>query len=52
MSEPFGDNKWKTGYDDSGEYTVKITAEGNGFKGEKEVKVTVRDKDRAPNLLD
>jgi len=53
ISEPLGnDNKWKTDYGDAGEYTVKITAEGNGFKGEKNVKVTVKNKDRAPKFSD
>ncbi len=51
ISEPFGDNKWKTNYDHAGVYTVKINVEGKGFKGEKEIKVTVRDKDRAPELV-
>ncbi|MCH8003866.1 MAG: hypothetical protein IH934_04520 [Nanoarchaeota archaeon] len=52
ISEPLGNkNKWKTGLDDDGEYIVKITAEGKGFKAEKDVKVTVLNKDRAPKLV-
>ena len=51
ISEPFGDNKWKTNYDQAGEYTVKINVEGKDFKGEKEIKVTVKNKDRAPELV-
>jgi len=51
ISEPLGNNKWKTGLDDSGEYIVKIAAEGKGFKKEKDVKVTVKNKDRAPKLV-
>ncbi|MBI2522882.1 hypothetical protein HYW19_00670 [Candidatus Woesearchaeota archaeon] len=51
ISEPLGnDNKWKTGYDDSGAYDVKITVKGSDFEAEKNVKVTVRNKDRAPKL--
>jgi PKD repeat protein len=53
ISDPIGnDNIWKTGYDDAGDYTVKITAEGSGFKGEKEVKIIVRERDRAPKFVD
>ena len=53
ISEPLGsDNEWKTTYDDTGEYTVKITVEGKGFKGEKDAKITVKNKDRAPKLVD
>ncbi|MAH32790.1 hypothetical protein CL615_00180 [archaeon] len=53
ISEPIGDfNEWKTDYDDSGEYTVTVAAEGKGFKGEKEVKVIVRNKDRPPKFVD
>lgn len=52
ISEPMGnDNKWETGYDDAGEYIIKITAEGKGFKGEEDVKVTVKNNDRAPKLI-
>ena len=52
ISDPLGnDNKWKTDYDDAGEYTVKIKVKGKGFEGEKEVKIAVRDKDRAPELV-
>lgn len=52
ISEPLGnDNKWETGYDDAGKYTVIINAEGKGFEGEKEVKVTVKNNDRAPELV-
>ncbi len=51
ISEPIGnDNKWETDYGDSGEYTVSVGAEGNGFSGEKDVKVTVRNKDRKPEI--
>jgi|TARA_Y100000310_G_scaffold252256_1_gene258950 hypothetical protein len=52
ISEPLGnDNEWKTGYDDVGQYTVKIMVEGKGFEGEEEVKVTVKNKDRPPKLI-
>ena len=53
ISEPLGNkNKWKTGFDDAGNYTVKIAAEGKGFKGDKDVKVIVRNNDRAPQLVE
>lgn len=49
ISEPVGnDNEWKTTYDDSGTYEVKVHAEGKGFSGDKIVNVVVNDVDRAP----
>jgi hypothetical protein len=51
ITEPFGDNKWMPNYEQAGEYTVKVKVEGKGFKGEKEVKVTVKNKDRAPEFI-
>lgn len=52
ISEPLGkDNEWKTDYDDAGEYTVEIAAEGASFEGEAEVELTVKNKDRPPELL-
>ncbi|MFH0868147.1 MAG: hypothetical protein V1831_02450 [Candidatus Woesearchaeota archaeon] len=51
IQEPFGDNKWVTGYDHAGEYTVKINVEGGGFKGEKDVNIIVKNKDRAPEFI-
>ena len=52
ISNPLGnDNAWKTNYDDAGEYTVEITAEGASFEGEVEVEITVLNKDRPPKLL-
>ena len=51
ISEPLGNgNKWKTGYDDSGTYDVKISVKGNDFEAEKNVKIIVQNKDRAPKL--
>ncbi len=53
VSEPLGnDNAWQTGYDDGGEYTARIKVEGGGFEGEKDVKVTVKNKDRAPQFAE
>jgi len=47
ISEPIGeDNYWKTDYDSEGEYKVTVKAEGKGFSGSKDVKVTVLNKDR------
>jgi len=52
ISEPLGtDNEWTTGYDDAGEYTIKIEAEGKDFKGEKEITVIVKNNDRPPALI-
>jgi len=52
ISEPLGNsNKWKTGYDDSGTYDVKISVKGSDFEAEKNVKVTVQNKDRPPKLV-
>ncbi len=52
ISEPLGnDNIWKTNYDHAGEYIVKIKVEGNGCKREKEVKITVENKDRPPEFV-
>ncbi|MBI2649923.1 Ig-like domain-containing protein [Candidatus Woesearchaeota archaeon] len=47
ISEPVGSkNEWQTGYNDAGNYDVKIHAEGKGFSGDKTVKVIVNDVDR------
>jgi len=52
ISNPIGNNNiWETGFDDAGDYTVNVTAEGKGFKGEKEVKITVKNKDRPPKFI-
>ena len=49
ISEPIGnDNEWQTTYDDEGVYNVRVHAEGNGFAGDKNVKVTVKNVDRPP----
>ena len=49
ISDPIGtDNEWKTGYDDAGAYDVDVYAEGNGFEGSAEVRLTVNDVDRPP----
>src|SRR3989338_460223 len=52
ISEPLGNsNKWKTDYDDSGTYDVKISVKGNDFEAEKQVKIIVLDNDRPPKLV-
>lgn len=52
ISEPLGNkNMWQTGYNDAGDYTVKVKVKGNGFEGEKDVKVAVKNKDRPPQLI-
>lgn len=53
ISDPIGqDNIWETGYDDAGEYDVKIKVEGNGFEGKKDIGLVVKNKDRAPKILE
>ena len=53
ISDPIGNNdKWQTGYDDAGVYEITVKAEGKGFSGSKEVKVTVENKDRPPVFID
>lgn len=52
ISEPLGnDNKWKTGYDDAGEYGATVKAEGMDFEGEKKVRITIINKDRKPEFI-
>ena len=42
----------ETGYGDAGEYTVTVTAtDSKGAKSSKDVKVTVKDKNRAPVIV-
>ena len=51
VSEPLGNkNRWQTDYDDSGTYDIKISVKGKDFEAEREVKIIVQDKDRAPKL--
>ncbi|MBS3102238.1 hypothetical protein J4458_02215 [Candidatus Woesearchaeota archaeon] len=53
ISEPIGqNNKWQTSYDDAGTYKVTIKADGKGFSGSKQVKVTVSNNDRPPFFVD
>lgn len=52
ISDPIGnDNKWETGYDDSGVHKVTVKAEGKGFFESKKIEITVENKDRAPVLV-
>ena len=51
ISEPLENNKWKTGFDDAGEYIVSVSVEGKDFQGEREVNVIVKNKDRGPELV-
>ena len=41
---------WQTGFDDAGEYTAKIIASDGEINSEAEVKITVLDVDREPDL--
>jgi hypothetical protein len=51
IADPLGsDNAWKTGYDDAGEYDVKINVKGKDFKSERDLKIIVNNKDRPPIL--
>tara|TARA_B100001971_G_C18250488_1_gene577798 strand:+ start:574 stop:2460 length:1887 start_codon:yes stop_codon:yes gene_type:complete len=51
ISEPVGnDGEWVTGYDDAGEYTVKIMVKDKKFEASKEVTITVNNVDRKPEL--
>ena len=51
ISEPLGKkNEWNTTYGDSGVYNISIHAEGKGFRGDKTVKLIVKDVDRPPVL--
>ena len=53
ITDPIGnDNEWQTSYDDSGVYEVLVEAEGKGFSESKEVKVTVKNKDRPTLFID
>jgi hypothetical protein len=52
ISDPLRDNKWKTGFDDSGEYAITITVDGDDFEWQEEVKITVENNDRAPKFID
>mgnify|MGYP001372665012 CR=1 FL=1 len=51
ISEPLQNNKWKTGYGDSGEYDVKVSVFGKDFTGEKTVKIIVQNDDRPPKFV-
>ncbi|MBL7056579.1 hypothetical protein ISS07_06715 [Candidatus Woesearchaeota archaeon] len=51
ISEPLSDNRWKTDYDDAGEYEIYIDVYGKDYEGEKTVKVTVEDLDRAAKFI-
>ena len=47
ISDPVGgDNYWLTNYTSEGEYLAKVSVEGKGFSGSKDVKVVVLNKDR------
>lgn len=53
ISEPVGDSGvWETGYDDSGEYEVTVTASDGEDKTSQTVKITVENVNRAPVIKD
>ena len=52
ISEPLGDNnRWKTTYDDAGDYEITIKVEGKDFEGERKVNLKVFNKDRPPKFV-
>jgi len=49
FSQPLDQNgEWQTGYDDSGEYEITVTASDGKLTDTQEVLLIVKDKDRAP----
>ena len=51
FSEPVNRNgRWKTGYDDAGEYTVTVTASDGQLENTQLVTVVVKEKNRLPTL--
>jgi hypothetical protein len=53
ISGPIGnDNKWKTGYNDSGKYEVTLQVTGKGYTGERKIQIDVINKDRKPEFTD
>ncbi|MBI2138554.1 hypothetical protein HYU13_03120 [Candidatus Woesearchaeota archaeon] len=48
ISPPLESNFWQTGYEDKGEYPIKVTVRDGDFKASKEFTLTVLDKDRPP----
>lgn len=53
ISEPVGNTGvWKTTYDDSGEYTIEVTASDGIDSTSQEVKITVENVNRAPVITD
>lgn len=51
ISEPVGDDGiWETGYEDEGEYRITITASDKKHTVSKEFTITVKDRNRDPNI--
>jgi len=47
---PFQNNTWQTTYQDAGTYTTIITASDGDLLTKKEIKITIKDVDRAPEI--
>jgi len=45
---PFQNNTWQTNHDDAGTYTILITASDGELTTKKEIRITIKDVDRAP----
>ena len=53
ISDPVGnDGVWETTYDDSGTYTVKVTASDGTDEASQEVAVIVENVNRPPQIID
>ena len=53
ISDPVGDDGvWETGFDDSGEYIVTITATDGTDEVSQQVKIVVENKNRKPQILE
>ena len=51
VSEPFANgSEWQTTYDDAGIHKVRLSVSGNGFTGEKTIRIKVNDVDRPPTF--
>lgn len=52
FEEVNGRFEWKTGYDDSGEYIVKVTVSDGTDEVSQDVKITVENVNRRPDIID
>lgn len=53
ISEPVGDDGvWQTGFDDSGEYEIEVTASDGSLSDLQRVKISIENNDRAPIIVE